>query len=108
MDAHWKRFPPEGGGLLLPLDHGRAAAAAALDPYAGCRPGARMVRRAATACVRLVGPARLPGSPEAWTPRGRRTSGTSCWRRSGAKRPALTPWPCWSAASRNGLVSRSC
>ena len=68
MDAHWKRFPPERGGLLLPLDHGRAAAAAALDAYAGCRPGATLARRAATACVRLLGPGRLPGPPEAWTP----------------------------------------
>lgn len=68
MDAHWKRFPPERGGLLLPLDHGPAAAAAALDAWAGCRPGAAMARRAATACVRLLGPGRLPGPAEAWTP----------------------------------------
>ncbi|HEU0299535.1 MAG TPA: hypothetical protein VFR37_08780 [Longimicrobium sp.] len=64
----WKRFPPEHGGLLLPLDAGPAAAVAALGAYAGCRPGAGLARAAAAGWARLLGPGRLPGHPEAWDP----------------------------------------
>lgn len=66
MDAIVKRFPPHGG-LLLPVDS-RRAAAGALAAYAGCRPGAALVRRAAAGWAWVLGPGTLPGHAEAWHP----------------------------------------
>jgi hypothetical protein len=65
---HWKRFPPERGGLLVPVDAGRTAAVTALNAYAACRPAAAVARAAAAATARLLGPARLAGPLEGWTP----------------------------------------